>query len=216
MSDAPLNMADRIELRRFVGRELLLWLWLESELFEATLTTKEHGSFGLWLEGRLVLNEGQEATIIKGTSPGTNREAKESLLRGKMPELAGLHLSFGDHDCTLVLRGETLAFAGLVPPRKKQEEEAPPIDAPPVRRKKKRNDDGAADLAHDAFYERMHFAREVEELTTTLYRDFLTIRLSPTWDSDVVPALQKWALGKDVDVERYRAARDKALKRKKS
>ena len=31
---------ERIELRRFVGRELLLWLWFESEVFEATLETK--------------------------------------------------------------------------------------------------------------------------------------------------------------------------------
>ena len=62
MSAAPINMSDRIELRRFVGRELLLWLWLETELFEATLSTKEHGQFGLWLEGRLILNEGKEST----------------------------------------------------------------------------------------------------------------------------------------------------------
>src|SRR5262249_50757072 len=116
------NLADRIELRRFVGRELLLWLWLESELFEATLSTKEHGSFGLWLSGRLVLNEGRESTVIRGSMPGAHREAKESLLRGKTPDRAGLHLSFGDHECTLTLRGDTLAFAGLVPPKKEKEE----------------------------------------------------------------------------------------------
>ncbi|HVH46816.1 MAG TPA: hypothetical protein VM925_30950 [Labilithrix sp.] len=215
MSAEPINMADRIELRRFVGRELLLWLWLETELFEATLATKEHGSFGLWLEGRLVLNEGQESTIIKGSAPGMNREAKEALLRGKMPDRAGLHLSFGDHECTLTLRGETLAFAGLVPPRKQKEEEAPPLDAPPARRKKKQSDAGANDLAHEAFYDRMHFARDVEGLTTALYRDFLAVRLSPAWDSHVVPALEKWVAGKEVDVERYRAARDKVVRSKR-
>lgn len=218
MSAEPINMADRIELRRFVGRELLLWLWLETELFEATLSTGEHGSFGLWLEGRLVLNEGQESTIIKGTAPGLHREAKEALLRGKMPERAGLHLSFGDHECTLTLRGETLAFAGLVPPRKqKDEEEAPRIDAPPARPKKKKRDDAEANfLEHEAFYDRMHFARDVEGLTTALYRDFLALRLSPTWGSHVVPALEAWVAGKDVDAERYRAARDKVVRAKRS
>jgi hypothetical protein len=219
---APINMADRIELRRFVGRELLLWLWLETELFEGTLSTKEHGEFGFWLEGRLVLNEGQESTIIKGSAPGMHREAKEALLRGKMPDRAGLHLSFGDHECTLTLRGETLAFAGLMPPRKQEEAEAAtpgepaPIDAPQVRRKKKAaNDKAESDLAHDAFYDRMHFARDVEGLTTALYRDFLALRLSPTWDSHVFPALEKWVAGDDVDVDRYRAARDKVLGRKR-
>ena len=42
-----MQLVDRIERRRFVGREFLVWLWFESELFDATLSTKEHGSFGL-------------------------------------------------------------------------------------------------------------------------------------------------------------------------
>lgn len=210
MSD--LNMADRIELRRFVGRELLLWLWLESELFEATLSTKEHGSFGLWLEGRLVLDEGKESTTIKGTAPGMHREAKESLLRGKTPERAGLHLSFGDHECTLTLRGETLAFAGLLPPKKEKEEPTPTLDAPPPRKRGKKKEPNAdAILADDAFYDRMHFARDVESLTTALYRDFLALRLSPAWDKTVFPALEAWAAGKEVDADRYRAARGRVV-----
>ena len=214
MSAAPINLSDRIELRRFVGRELLLWLWLETELFEATLSTKEHGQFGLWLEGRLILNEGKESTVIKGSAPGMHREAKEALLRGKMPERAGVHLSFGDHECTLTLRGETLALAGLVPPRKEREEE-PALAPPPVPRKKKKNDDAESNyLEHEAFYDRMHFARDVEALITALYRDFLAVRLSPMWGTHVVPALEAWVAGEDVDVDRYRAARDKAVARK--
>jgi hypothetical protein len=217
-----INLADRIELRRFVGRELLLWLWMESELFEATLSTTEHGSFGLWLEGRLVLDEGKESTTIKGTTPGLHREAKESLLRGKTPERAGLHLSFGDHDCTLTLRGETLAFAALVPPAKEKEQRsamAALADAPPPPRKRKKSDDDAAAGAggfHEALYDRMDFAKRVEDLVTTLYRDFLRLRLSSAWHKDVVPALERWVAGEDVDVERYRRARDRAVGKKPS
>jgi hypothetical protein len=217
-----INLADRIELRRFVGRELLLWLWLESELFEATLSTTEHGSFGLWLEGRLVLDEGKESTIIKGTMPGHHREAKESLLRGKTPERAGLHLSFGDHDCTLTLRGETLAFAALVPPAKEKEERSAMAviagsDAPRPKKRKKGADVASADgNFHEALYDRMHFAREVESLVTALYRDFLRLRLSPTWDKEVVPTLERWVSGEDVDADRYRRARDRAIAKKPS
>lgn len=215
-----LNLADRIELRRFVGRELLLWLWMESELFEATLSTSEHGSFGLWLEGRLVLDEGKESTIIKGTTPGLHREAKESLLRGKTPERAGLHLSFGAHDCTLTLRGETLAFAALVPPAKEKEERsamAVLADAPPPKKRKKSADAAPADgNFHEALEGRMDFAREVEGLVTSLYRDFLRLRLSPAWDKDVVPTLERWVADEDVDADRYRRARDRAIGKKPS
>jgi hypothetical protein len=213
MSD--INMADRIELRRFVGRELLLWLWLESELFDATLATAEHGSFGMWLEGRLVLDAGKESTLIKGTTPGIHREAKESLLRGKTPERAGLHLSFGDHDCTLTLRGDTLAFASLTPPVK--EKEAPSAlavlaDAP--KRKKRKNADAEGAGPNVDFHDRMAFARDVEGLVGALYRDFLRLRLSPAWDGDVVPVLERWVAGKPVDAERYRRARDRVIKTK--
>lgn len=211
MSTAPINLSDRIELRRFVGREFLLWIWLETELFEATMTTRKHGDVGLWLEGRLVLDEGGESTTIKGTAPGLHREAKEALLRGKMPERAGLHLSFGDHECTLTLRGETLAFAGLKPPKAVAPE---PTDAPAPPRRKARAKEAAPDEAHESFYDRMHFTRDVEALVTSLYEDFLTLRLSKTWDGDVMPALRSWVSGEDVDAERYRAARTKALRKR--
>lgn len=219
-----INMADRIELRRFVGRELLLWIWMESELFDATLSTTEHGSFGLWVEGRLVLDEGKESTTIKGTTPGQHREAKESLLRGKMPERAGLHLSFGDKDCTLTLRGETLAFGALVPPAKEKEERsamAVIAGAPPPKKRKKSADAGPSGGSgdggfHEALCDRMHFAGEVEAVVTSLYRDFLRLRLSPAWDKDVVPALERWVAGQDVDVDRYRRARDRAVGKKAS
>lgn len=210
MSD--INMADRIELRRFVGRELLLWLWLETELFDATLSTAEHGSFGMWLEGRLVLDAGKESTLIKGTTPGIHREAKESLLRGKTPERAGLHLSFGDHDCTLTLRGDTLAFAGLTPPVKEKEgPSALAVLADAPKRRKKKSDDTEAQGPNVDFLDRMAFARDVEGLVTALYRDFLRLRLSPTWNSDVVPLLERWVAGKPVDAERYRRARDRVI-----
>lgn len=213
------HMADRIELRRFVGREFLLWLWLESELFDATLETKEHGQFGLWLEGRLVLNEGKESTVIKGVLPAAHREAKEALLRGKTVDRAGLHLSFGDHECTFTLRGDTLGIAGLVPPRKPKEEEpaAVVLEQPKRRRaprKREAEDEMAVgEIAHETFFERMRFTGEVEALLTALYRDFLTLRLSPTWDTAIVPTLERWVAGEDIDADKYKSTRDRALRK---
>src|SRR3954471_19270782 len=209
---------ERVELRRFVGRELLLWLWFESEIFEATLETKAHGSFGMWLEGRLVLSAGQETTTIKGTQPGNHREAKEALLRGKLPDVASLHLSWADHDATFTLKAETLGIAGLRLPRKGSD--APPGDAPgavaslvrvdgPTRRSRPKKRGGSAaevaafasDEAHEEFYERMQVTREIEGMVEALYRDFLVLRLGPAWDEAVAPALAAWAAGEDVDAD---------------
>lgn len=210
-----MELADRIELRRFVGRELLLWLWFESEVFEATLATKEHGSFGLWLEGRLVLSEGREATTIRGSAPGNHREAKESLRRGKLPELCGLHLSWADHESTFVLKGESLGIASLVLPTGLSADEEPAAEpvAPPRR---KRKAEAAPDEQHEAFYERMRLTRQIEEIVEALYRDFLALRLGPAWEDTVLPALRAWVSGDEVDAAAYRAARDQALGRRRA
>ena len=207
---------ERIELRRFVGRELLLWLWFETEVFEATLSTKMHGSFGMWLEGRLVLSAGQEVTTIKGTMPGHHREAKEALLRGKTPDLASLHLAWADHDATFTLKAETLAIAGLRLPKKESESAAAATGegtiAPPRRPRRKAAPPGAPNEGEsEELYERMRVTREIEGIVEALYRDFLALRLGPAWSDLVAPALETWCSGEDVDADAYAAARTKAL-----
>ena len=109
-----MTLLDRIEKSRFLGREFLMWLWFESELFDGTLSTAMHGSFGLWVTSTLVLSaERGEATRIRGSQPAADREAKQSVLRGKLPESCGLHLSWGDLEIGFTLKAETLAVGRL-------------------------------------------------------------------------------------------------------
>lgn len=102
------------------------------------------------------------------------------------------------------LRGETLAFAGLAPPRKEKEPAAEAGDAsmPPVRRRGERaaadGEKAADDAAREAFHERMAFARDVEGLVTAIHRDFLALRLSPAWNTEVVSVLEAWVAGEEV------------------
>jgi len=221
---------ERVELRRFVGRELLLFLWFESEIFEATLSTREHGSFGLWLEGRLVLSAGHEVTSIKGSSPGSHREAKEALRRGKLPELAALHLSWGERDATFQLKAESLAIAGLKLPRPRDEaapesgegkprvttarrpRRAAPGDAAAAAKNRSVAEEADAVLAHEDFFERMRVTREIETVVEALYRDFLALRLGPAWDSTVAPALAAWVAGAPVDADGYAKSRARAVR----
>ena len=223
-----MDLAQKIETRRFVGREFLLWLWFESEIFEATVATREHGTLGLWVEGRMQLTDGQESTAIKGATPGAHREAKESLRRGKLPALLGLHLVRGEEESRFVLKGETLAVSGLVLPTvlaaeaevgegQGSADDAVAGLAPRARRKKRSAPDAEsaaeaeADEAQTAFFERMHFAQDVEAVIAALYRDFLALRLGRAWSDVVVPALSEWIAGESPDAEAYREARAAAL-----
>ncbi|WP_394845297.1 hypothetical protein LZC95_50745 [Pendulispora brunnea] len=215
---SAMQLVDRIEKRRFVGREFLLWLWFESEVFEGTLSTKAHGQFGLWIARQIVLSLGkEEVTRIKGAYPAGTREAKESLLRGKTPETAGLHLSWHEHQATFVFKAEPMAISGLSLPTVlgEEEEEAPPPEARPKGRRG-RKAEAQSDEGHEAFYERMRLTREVEEILEALYRDFLTLRLGAAWTDAVLPALSTWTDPEgEVDADAYRAARDRALSTRK-
>ncbi|MBX3252389.1 MAG: hypothetical protein KF901_34765 [Myxococcales bacterium] len=208
-----MDLVDLIEKRRFVGREHLLLLWMESELFEGTLSIEEHGSFGLWLEKTLVLSAETESTRVAASSPGLGRQAKEALLRGQLPESVGIRVFWKDEETSLVLTGESLAIRALKL-RTELGGETPVGDlvdelarASGGGRKPKKAPRDAEAEDDTPFYERMTMARAIEGLLEALYRDFLALRLSPRWDDVVVPTLRRWAEGEPVDVEAYRAAR---------
>jgi hypothetical protein len=215
-----MQFVDRVEKRRFVGREFLLWLWFESEAFEATLSTRQQGTFGLWVEKHLVLSVGKEATRIKGTFPAASRESKEALSLGKLPEAAGLHLSLGDREVTFTLKAESLSLSGLALPTvlgdSGDAEPSAPLEAPRRPKRRKRSSvhveqERESDERNESFYERMMLTREVEALVEALYRDFLTLRLGNAWGAVVEPALSSWVKGAKIDADRYRKSRDAAL-----
>ena len=57
----------------------------------------------------------------------------------------------------------------------------------------------------------MDLTQEVEGILQELYRDFLALRLGATWEKIVVPALRDWLAGDELDADRYRVSRDKAV-----
>lgn len=197
---------DRIEKRRFVGREFLLWLWFESEVFDATLSTRQQGTFGLWLEKRLVLSEGHEKTSIVGPAPGAGREAKEALLRGQLPESAGVRIAWHGDETSFTCKAESLGVAGLklkTVLNAADDQPNPLLEemmGKPARRPKRAAE---PEELHEIFYERMHLTGEFEALLEQLFADFLALRLTDAWDQDVVPLLRKWVLGLTFDLAPY-------------
>jgi hypothetical protein len=207
-----MQLVDRIEKRRFVGREFLLWLWFESELFDATLRTAAHGSFGLWLEKRLTLSVEKRSTRIVGPSPGYGREAKEALLAGQLPESAGIRVAIREQETGFFLKAEGLAIGGLklATVLDRKEEQAPALVremTPGNKKKKKGKKPPADDDAHELFYERMQLTAELEEIIEALYADFRALRLSATWNDHVVPVMRAWARSESVDADAYAAVR---------
>jgi hypothetical protein len=205
-----MQLLDRIEKRRFVGREFLLWLWFESETFDATLTTRAHGPIGLWLEKRLVLSEGKASTRIIAPLPGLGREAKEAILSGQLPESAGIRIAWRNDETSFVLKAERLAVSGLkLQTVLDQEQEAPSALIEELKGtshvRKTSSKPKADDDAHEVFYERMQLTQEFESVIEALYTDFIALRLSATWNASIVPVIRAWVRGEAVDGDAYAA-----------
>jgi hypothetical protein len=205
------QLVDRIEKRRFVGREFLLFLWFESELFDATLRTREHGPFGLWLERKLVLSDGGESTRITAPMPGLGREAKEALLRGQLPESAGIRIAWQEDETSLLLKAETLGVSSLklrtVLGKPEGSQQDLVTEMAGTGRGQRARSKARPEEQHEIFYERMNMASEFEALLEALYRDFLQLRLSPTWQAVVLPLLRSWAEAQELEIDAYRTLR---------
>jgi hypothetical protein len=220
-----MQLVDRIEKRRFVGREFLLWLWFETEIFDATLQTREHGELGLWLESRLTLSHLKESTRIIAPMPGMGVEAKAALRRGQLPESAGLRIAYKEAETRLTLNAERFALTGLrlatVLDQVEEEEPNPLLE--PTRGKPKNKGQSAAAKADmeaeqeaEIFYERMRLTSEIEDILSSLYRDFLALRLHNAWTQHVVPLLKAFAAGEEIDADAYRTLRKKHVRAHKA
>ena len=185
-----MDLIDLIESRRFLGRELLTWLWFESELGEGHVASSVLGQVPLWLESHITLEDqvtDKEQSRLRGEAPSGSPEAREALRQGKLPTQARLRIERGEQAFGFVLAADTLALSSVSIPALLKEE----------------GDERAA--------ERMHLIEELEAILATLYADFLALRLSPAWETVAVPALRAWSRGETIDEAAYRKARRAAV-----
>ncbi len=186
------DVAELVEMNRFVGRELLLWLWFESEIYETNLKPSKGPSCSLWLETQLTLKVETEEARIKCPAPAAAPEAKQALQQGKLPQQARLHALVGEHEFTWVMKAEELAIGALkIPALLKAEGDK-----------------------YEALYERMRLVEELEAVLEQLFADFITLRLAAAWETSIVPEMKRWARGKPVDEKAYTALKEKLLKKR--
>jgi len=187
------DLIERIERNRFAGREFLLWLWFESELFETNLAPTGAPQCAMWFETRMTLSFERDESVLKSAMPAASPEAKEALRQGKLPKEARLRMNAGEREFAWMLRGDTLALASVSIPAELKDK---------------------GDEVHEVFYERMRLLEELEAILEALWRDFLTLRLSEAWNTTLVPMLKRFAREEKVDPATYLQAKKKVLGKK--
>jgi hypothetical protein len=166
-----MDLVDLIEKRRFIGREFLVFLWFESELFDGLVPLEGFGPCELRLEGFITLSEGKEQARLKGAAPSADPEAHQALRQGKLPVQARLRVTAGELEYAFAFNADTLGIAS--------------VKIPAV----------AKDDGDEQFYERMYLVEDLESLLGALYAKFIAVRLSTAWDEQVLPAIRAWVRG---------------------
>lgn len=159
---------------RFLGYEFLTWLWFFTETQGGRITYRENASASIALGERVVLSrqdDGKERVICT-TQAGALDEARTALRHGKMVEEAQWVLTSGDTEYGVGLDRDLWALKGLkIPKQVSQSEEDDP--------------DGR-------FLEKMFLIDDVLAILEAAYREFLSLRLTSSWSSDILPGLKHW------------------------
>ena len=168
-----MDIINRINATRFLGREFLTHLWYASAKNNGVFDTKE-GQIEVWFDQRLTLTGSgdiTESSTMKAETPTETKEAHASLLSGKVVSEARLRVIHGQKQWACSVKGETLQLGGVKVPSLLS-----------------REDD-------DRLQERFMLFEELEDLIEGLYRGFIELRLDPSrWGAEV-QCVRQWVHG---------------------
>jgi hypothetical protein len=177
-----MDLVDRIETTRFLGGEFVLWLWFSRDVLAGAMELPGQGMVEVALESSLLLVDpltDTERVTVRGFDPLGSLEAEHALLVGKLPRKVGLRLVFEQNEWVATLDAATFALSGVkLPTLLSQGEE-------------------------EHFHERMRFLEQLHDLVQGLYRKFLGVRLSPQWESTLLPAMRLWLRGEVMERKDY-------------
>lgn len=171
-----MDIINRINSTRYLGREFLTWLWYRSSLQNGIFEMSD-GPLEVWFDAKLTLEaqgDVKESNIIKAENPTETQEAHAALLNGKLVSDARLRLVSGQKQWTLSVKGDSLAISGVKIPALLS-----------------REDD-------DQLYERFMLIEEAEDTVHALFQQFMELRMvDDAWRPEV-QAIRGWVHGVSV------------------
>jgi hypothetical protein len=165
-----MDIINRINATRYLGREFLTWLWYRSATQQGIFELPD-GAVEVWFDARLTLeSQGdlKEQNVIKAESPTETTEAHAALLTGKLVSEARLRVVHGQKQWSLAMKGDTLGLSGVKIPALLS-----------------REDD-------DQLYERFMLIEEIEDMLAALFRQFMELRLDDELWRPEIQAIRTW------------------------
>lgn len=177
LSEEEAELVERIETTRFLGSELLLWVWLRQELFNEPVALGAEGSAEVWLDRKLTLEhvlDRAERVAVRGAQPSGSAEAREAVRNMKLPVASRMVLRLAEQDFAFDFNAPRFLIGGGALPALLKEE------------------------GDDAFLERTSLIERLTGLLDALFAAFLRERLAPGWSKGWEPALSAWVEGESV------------------
>jgi recombination associated protein RdgC len=171
------ELIERIETTRFLGAELLLWIWLRQELFNEKVALGKLGECEAWIDRQLTLEhvlDKTERVAVRGAQPSGSPEAREAVRNMKLPVAARVVLRIEEQDFAFNFNAPRFLIGGGAVPALLKEE------------------------GDDAFLERTTLIERLTGLLDALFAAFLRERLAPSWAKAWQPALVAWMEGENV------------------
>lgn len=150
-----MDLLEKIEKSRFLGREFLLWLWFESDRREGRFDLAGGEGCEVWLEDHLTLAEGAgdaSEVKIKSALVASAPEAREALRQGKLPTRAKLNVTQGTMTWRFVYQADDHALSAVTVPAVVEKD------------------------AEESFYERIGLLEKLEVIVSQLVEQFLRAR----------------------------------------
>lgn len=170
-----LDVAVSYNRYRFLGREFLTWLWYSLETDPKLAVSVDPAIEEIAVANRMVLENrgpaGLETVTIKGDDPGLE-EGQTALQKGALVSELSLTFTSGDQQWRFTLKGESLHITGLKVP-----------DTGPV--------ETEADL-DGALLEKAALVERAVHLIEGLFSRFIRIRISESWQTEVLVGIRKW------------------------
>jgi hypothetical protein len=170
-----MDIINRINSTRYLGREFLTWLWYRSALQNGVFEISgAEGPLEVWFDAKLTLDaqgDIKESNVIKAENPTETSEAHAALINGKLVSDARLRVVSGQKQWTLSIKADTLGIGSVKIPALLS-----------------REDD-------DQLYERFMLIEEIEDSVDLLFQQFMALRLEDDAWRPEVQAIRAWVHG---------------------
>jgi hypothetical protein len=170
-----LDVAVSYNRYKFLGHEYLTWLWFVLEQGQDKIRELDREPVSLHVGNRIVLENRQKDAVETITIKGDDAGFEEGILAlRKGAIVTELNLSFktGDQEWRLTIKAESLHIVGLKCPQTGSVSSEEDIEG--------------------AVLEKVYLYDKAIRLTDSLFRQFMTLRVSDDWSKKVVPLMRQW------------------------